>query len=67
MRRTLGLAPHLAEQLKAQITQDANFLAGHGIIDYSLLVGMHRGSDIVRVCILKSRFLRVFIINGQLR
>ena len=42
--RTIGLPHHLAESLRGQITQDANFLAGHGIIDYSLLIGVHLGT-----------------------
>ena len=44
MHRTIGLPHHLAESLRGQITQDANFLAGHGIIDYSLLIGVHNGT-----------------------
>lgn len=46
MHRTIALPHHLAESLREQVKQDANFLAGHGIIDYSLLVGVHnRGRD----------------------
>lgn len=45
MNRTVGLPHHVAESLRNQITQDANFLAGHGIIDYSLLIGIHNGGS----------------------
>ena len=44
MGRSIALPAHLAEMLKMQIQQDASFLAGHGIIDYSLLLGIHHAS-----------------------
>lgn len=45
MNRTIGLPHHIAESLRSQITQDANFLAGHEIIDYSLLIGIHNSAS----------------------
>lgn len=38
----LRLAPQTAQALGDQIAGDADFLRGHGITDYSLLLGVHR-------------------------
>ena len=46
MGRSIALPAHLAEMLKMQIQQDASFLAGHGIIDYSLLLGVHHANSV---------------------
>ena len=40
MHRTVSLPHHLAESLRDQIMQDANFLAGHGIIDLEWMLGV---------------------------
>lgn len=42
MKRKLHLPPAVAESLHAQLVSDSEFLNSMGIMDYSLLVGVHK-------------------------
>lgn len=42
MKRKLHLPPAVAESLHAQLVSDSEFLNSMGIMDYSLLVGIHK-------------------------
>jgi hypothetical protein len=41
MERRIRLPPHLARTLRHQVEIDTNFLKTQGVIDYSLLLGVH--------------------------
>ncbi|POM72815.1 Phosphatidylinositol-4-phosphate 5 kinase-like protein [Phytophthora palmivora] len=42
LARSLHLSPHVAAHLHAQIVSDCEFLRDIGIMDYSLLIGIHK-------------------------
>lgn len=42
LREPLDVGPHMARRLCAQLLRDARFLSTQNIMDYSLLVGVHR-------------------------
>ncbi|DBA04988.1 TPA: hypothetical protein N0F65_006990 [Lagenidium giganteum] len=47
LKMRLKLEPGTASQLLKQLTRDSNFLASNGIMDYSLLIGIHYAQFVV--------------------